>query len=115
MFGESKLIVRNGLALMCQIVRHRFGETGIGEKMRGIGCLWKIAAGELVWPLSARFHPFQPTGDGEFYRLVVAGFEVKHGVVLDRSPIAAEQRVAADKIERTGDQLSLAPAHDEQD
>src|SRR3546814_19185256 len=48
-------------------------------------------------------------------RLVVAGFEMQEGHLLDAGPISPVERVGAAEIERAGDPALIAPAHHQRD
>ena len=62
--------------------------------MRAIGRNWQVAAGKLVRALRARLDDGEAVLDGKIDGLVIADLEMQAGVLLDRAPIAAEQRVA---------------------
>ena len=62
--------------------------------MRAVGRRRQIAAGELVRALRAGLDPREPMRDGEVDGLVVADLEMQEGMLLERAPIAAVERVA---------------------
>ena len=63
--------------------------------MRRIGGGRQIAARELVLALGAGLDAGELVRDRVFDRLIVAELEMQERVMLDRAPVAAEQRVAS--------------------
>ena len=63
--------------------------------MRRIGGDRQIAARELVLALRAGLDALELVRDGELDGLVVAELEMQERMMLDRAPVAAEQRVAS--------------------
>ena len=84
------------------------------DPVRRIGCHRQIAALHLVESLRAGLHRLQPAFDGELDGLVVAGLEMQAGNVDVGAPVAAEQRVLADEVQRPADDPSLQLGHDQQ-
>ena len=81
-------------ALADQIVGDRPAQPGIGDVMGRMGGHRQIAARELVLALGAGLDALELAVDGELDGLVIADLEMQERVVLDRAPVAAEQRVA---------------------
>jgi hypothetical protein len=53
--------------------------------------------------------------DGVFDGLIVAELEMQEGMMLDRAPMAAEQRMRADEVDGAGDPAAGALGHDQHD
>ena len=83
--------------------------------MRGMGRDGAVAARELVLALRSRLDPLIAVSDGEFDRLVIADLEMQERALLERAPVAAIDRVGAQKIDRAGDMAPVAPRHHQQD
>ena len=83
--------------------------------MGAIGRHGQIAAGELVRALRAGLDARELVRNGEVDGLVVADLEMQAGVLLERAPIAAIERVGADEVQRPGDGAALALGKHEQD
>ena len=58
--------------------------------------------------LGAGLDALQPSGDGEFDSLVVAGFEVQEAMLLAAAPIAAIERRVAKDVQRGTDIPAVA-------
>ncbi len=99
---------------MLEIVAHRAAEARIGDVMRGIRCLRQVAAGDLVLALRAGLDPLQAVADRVIDRLIITHLEVQERMVLDRAPVAPEQRLRADEIDGPRDPASLALRHHQQ-
>ena len=82
-------------ALALEVVGDRAAQAGIDDVVRRIGGLRHIAAGKLVLALRAGLHTGELVRDRIFDRLIVADLEMQKRMVLDASPMAAEQRVAS--------------------
>ena len=93
--GQFAADFRHVGALALQIVRDRAAQIGIGDVVRGVGGLRQVAARQLVLALRAGLHDLQATLDREIDRLIVADLEMQERMMLDRAPVAAEQRVAS--------------------
>src|SRR5215467_6612578 len=100
-------------ALALEIVIDRPPEAGIGYVVRRIGGVRQIAARELVLALGAGLDAGEPAVDRIFDRLIVANLEMQERMMLDRAPMAAEQRVVADKVDRPRDETTRALGHDQ--
>src|SRR5690242_8925117 len=98
-------------ALALEVIGDRAAEVGIGNVMRGVGGVRQISARELVLALRAGFDDLKLALDREIDGLVVANLEMQEVVVLDRTPVAAEQRVRADEIDRARDPAAIALGH----
>src|SRR5258708_3475099 len=90
-------------AFALQVIRNRPAQVGIGDVMRRVGGLRQVSARQLMLALGAGFHRFQAALDGKVDRLVIADLEMQERMVLDRAPVAAEQRVRSDEIDGAGD------------
>src|SRR3981081_1571755 len=84
-------------AFMPEIVRYRAAQIGVGDVMRGIGGLRQISARELVLALRAGLYRFQAAPDRKVDGLVIADLEMQKRMMLDRAPVAAEQRIGTGK------------------
>src|SRR5690606_18097867 len=93
--------------LGAQIARNRLPKAGIADPVRGPRQDGFIAAGYLVFPLRAGFDPRQAAFDRIVDRLMVAEFKMQKGAIFSAAPIAAEERVAADEIQRPGDRNAV--------
>ena len=83
--------------------------------MGAVGRHRQVAAGELVRALRARLDTREPSRNGEVDGLVVADLEMQAGVLLERAPIAAIERVGADEVQRACDGAAVALGEYEQD
>ncbi len=99
-FGQPLHLMRDHVALTGKKLRDRPAKGRIGNPMGAVGWQRQIAALDLVRPLRARLDARQPVGDGEFDRLIVAAFKMQELVVAIAAPIAAVDRVLAEKVER---------------
>src|SRR6476660_4765025 len=98
-------------ALLPEIVVDRAPQAGIKDVMRRISRRRHIAAGNLMLALSARLDARKLVLDGILDGLIVAKFEMQEWVVLDGSPMATKQGVAADEIDSARDPAAIAPGH----
>ena len=71
----------------------------------------QVAALDLVPPLRARLHALQAVLDRPVDRAVVAKLEVQERPVAATAPVAAVQRLAARKVQRTGHRLAAVLRH----
>src|SRR5689334_1050201 len=101
-------------ALALKIIGDRAPEIRVGDVMRGVGGVRQISACELVLALRAGFDDLQPVLDRKIDRLIVADLEMQERMVLDRTPIAAEQRIRADEIDGARDPSAVALGHDQE-
>src|SRR5262245_5045570 len=90
-------------------------QGGIDDVVRGIGRDRQVAARDLVLALGAGLDAAKLVLDGVLDRLVIAQLEMQERMVLDRAPMAAEQRVGADEINGAGDEAAVALGHHQQD
>src|SRR5262249_61554968 len=58
------------------------------------------AASWLAVPFCPRFRPLECVRNGIVDGLIVAEFEMKERVVLDRAPVPSKQRVRTNKVDR---------------
>src|ERR1700722_17552096 len=89
-------------ALAPEIIRDRAAQIGVGDIMRRISGLRQVTARDLVFSLRARLDRLQAALNGEIDRLVIADLEMQERMMLDRAPVAAEQRIGADEIDGAG-------------
>ena len=90
-------------ALALEKIGDGAAQAQIPDPMGAVGPHRQIAAGKFVLALCACFDAGELVLNGEVDRLVVADLEMKAGMLLERAPIAAVQRIGADEVERTGD------------
>src|SRR5215469_129301 len=90
-------------ALALEVIGDRAAQIGIGDVMRGVGSVRQISACKLVLALRAGLDDLELALDREVDGLIVADLEMQEVVVLDRAPIAAEQRVRTDEVDSAGD------------
>ena len=64
--------------------------------------------------LCAGLNALQAALYGEINGLVIAQLEMQKRVVFNTAPIAPEQCIAADKVQRTGDIIAIALGHYQQ-
>jgi hypothetical protein len=100
--------VGDGQALALEIIGDGAAKPGVSDPMGAVGLDGKITAGELVRALGAGFDARELALYGKVDGLIVADLEMQARVLLERAPIAAIERVGADKIQRAGD--GAAPA-----
>ncbi len=67
-----------------------------------------------MFALRSGFDTRQPMRDRVVDGLVIAELEMQKRMMLRRAPVTAVEAIAADQVERTGHELSLAPREDEQ-
>jgi hypothetical protein len=76
--------------------------------MRRVGRLRQVAARDFVLALRAGFNMLQPAPDREVDGLIITDFEMQERMMLDRAPVAAEQRLGADEVDRACDPFRRA-------
>ena len=101
--GQSLALIRDLAPLAFEIVRDGAAKTCVGDVVRRMRRRRHVAARELVRALRAGLDAFEPVRQREIDRLVVADLEMQAGMLLDRAPIAAVERVGADQVQRAGD------------
>src|SRR3954453_15324000 len=74
-------------ALLREIGGDGAAEARVGDVVRRGRRDRAVAAGQLVLPLGASFHPREAARDREVDRLIVAELEVQERVVLDAAPV----------------------------
>jgi len=80
--------------------------------MRGIGRLRQVAARDLVLaPAPPASTIRKPRWIAKSIAVIVADLEMQERVMLDRAPVAAEQRIRADEIDRARDPAVVALRH----
>ena len=84
------------------------------DPVRRIGGDGTIAALHLVESLRPGLDDLQSAFDGEFDGLIVAGLEMQAGNVDVGAPVAAEQRVLADEVQRPADDRAVMLRHHQQ-
>src|SRR2546426_468205 len=102
-------------ALISGEARDRAGEVRVGDRMRRARRHRQEPARELVHALRAALELADTAFDAEFYRLVIAGFEMQARHEFGRSPIAAPERIRAEHVERGADGPPAALAEHEHD
>src|SRR3954454_10988098 len=100
--GQFASRLRHIAPLPSEIVPHRPAQTGVDDMMRGVGGLRQVTASDLVLALRAGFHPLKATLYRDLHCLIVADLEMQERMVLDGAPVAAEQGLRADEIDRAG-------------
>ena len=106
--GENLDVLAHRLGLARDEFLDRLAKARIGDPVQTMGALRQVPPRQLVLALRAGFDPREPAGDREIAGLVVAQLEMQERVVLGLAPVAAEERVTADEIERAGDGLAVA-------
>src|SRR5262249_10193577 len=74
---------------------------------------WHIAARELVFTLSARFHTRELQLDGELDGLVIAKLKMQERDVSNTAPVATIKCFTADEIERGGHRMPVFLGNEE--
>src|ERR1700722_10794593 len=113
--GEFAAGLRHIGAFALEIFVDRAAKPGVGNVMRRKSGLGKIAARDLVLALRPGLDGFQAARNRKIDRLIIADLEMQERMMLDRTPVAAEQRVAADEIDGARDVAASALRHHEQD
>src|SRR5882757_7505520 len=80
-------------ALALEVIGNRAAQIRIGDVVCRVSSLRQISARQLVLALRAGFDRFQPALDREIDRLIIADLEMQERMMLDRTPVAAEQRL----------------------
>src|SRR3954452_14629676 len=101
-------------AFAFEVIGNRAAQIGVGDVMGGVGGLRQVSARQLVLALRAGLDHPQAALDREINRLVIADLEMQERMMLDRAPIAAEQRIGADKIDRARDPATVPLGHYQQ-
>src|SRR3954471_4741681 len=101
-------------ALALEVIVDGAAQARIGDEVSGVGGPWQVAACDLVLALCARLDIRQAAFDGEVDRLIVADLEMQEGMMLYRTPVAAEQRVRSDEVDRARDPAIVAARHHQQ-
>src|ERR1700722_11318908 len=112
--GEFARRLRHIGAFAPQILVDGPAQTGVGNVMRRISGLRKIAARELVLTLRTGLDGLEVPLNRKIDRLIVADLEMQERVMLDRAPVTAEQGIGPDKIDGAGDPAAIALGHDQQ-
>src|SRR3954471_20924818 len=109
--GQLPSGFRNIGALALEVIVDGAAQARISDEVSGVGGPRQVAACDLVLALRAGFDIRQTAFDGEVDRLVIADLEMQEGMMLDRTPVAAEQRVRADEVDRARDPAIVATGH----
>src|SRR3954452_13893227 len=80
-------------ALALEVIIDGAAQARIGDEVSGVGGSRQVAPCDLVLALRAGLDVRQPAFDGKVDRLIIADLEMQEGMMLDRTPAAAEQRV----------------------
>src|SRR5712692_4271509 len=102
-------------ALAHEKILDRAPQPRVVDVMRGIGRGRPVAARYLVLALGAGLDAGELVLDGELDRLVIAELKMQEWMILDTTPIAAEQRIGADEVDGAGDPTSIALGHHQED
>src|SRR5579864_1322256 len=97
-FGELFDLLGHEGTLVLEEIRDRPPQRRIRDVVRRIGGGRQIAAGDLVPTLRARLDAGELVLDGVLDRLVIADLEMQERMMLDRAPVAAEQRPRSDEV-----------------
>ena len=95
------------------MVCNGLAQSWVDNPMGAIGVPWQVATMNLVWSLCACLYPVQPMSDREIDSLVVAGLEVQAIMVFQTTPVAPEQSIITDEVQRTRDPSTGALAHNQ--
>ena len=101
--GQVSIEAGDHFAFAREKTLDRFAQPWIGNPVSGICFHGQVTASQLVLALGAGFDARQSGGDSEVDRLIVANLEMQRGVMFYRSPVAAVEAIAADKVERARD------------
>src|SRR5918998_4610808 len=96
------------LSLLRDVLLDRTPELWVPDLVRAVRKRWEEAACELVLPLRAGLEELETPLDGELYRLVVAELEVQVAHLSNGAPVAAEERLAFEEVERPRDRATRA-------
>ena len=95
-------------------VGDRAPQARVVDLVRRVGRGREIAARNLVLALGASFYPGEPMRDRVLYCLIIAQLEMEERVVLVAAPMATEQRIRADEVDRASDPAPGALGHHQQ-
>jgi hypothetical protein len=115
LLGQQRNLASNRKPLALEIIGDSAAQRRIGNVVGAVGLDWQITSGELVCPLGSGFYAREVVRDRELDGLVVADLEMKIGMLLDRAPIAAIERVGADEVKRPRHVATGALGEHEQD
>src|ERR687897_3493872 len=96
------------LSLLRDVLLDRAPELWVPDLVRAVRNRREEAACELVLPLRAGLEELETPLDGELYRLVVAELEVQVAHLSNGAPVAAEERLAFEEVERPRDRATRA-------
>src|ERR671916_744728 len=96
------------LSLLRDVLLDRTPELWVPDLVRAVRKRREEAACELVLPLRAGLEELETPLDGELYRLVVAELEVQVAHLFNGAPVAAEERLAFEEVERPCDRAIRA-------
>jgi len=113
-FGKSLTVMGDGGAFMVEIVSDSPAKAAIGEMMKAVSHPWHVPPRQLMWALGAGFDALKLVGDSEFHGLIVAGFKMQAGVMLNGAPVAPVKRTRSDKVERPRDISAMALGENQQ-
>src|SRR5438045_5849415 len=87
----------------------------IGYPVCAVGRHRQVTALELVRSLGARLDALEPMSDGKLDCLVIAALEMQELVVPIPAPVAAINRIPAEKVKCSGDIVGPMPCHNKDD
>src|ERR687894_1823790 len=105
---ECHHVLGDHLSLLRDVLLDRTPELWVPDLVRAVRKRWEEAACELVLPLRAGLEELETPLDGELYRLVVAELEVQVAHLSNGAPVAAEERLAFEEVERPCDRATRA-------
>ena len=86
----------------------RPAQSRVGDPVGRVDGGGQVATRDLVLALGPGLDAATGRGRWRVDGLVIAELEMEEGHVLERAPLAAEERVAADEVERAGDPAAVA-------
>ena len=89
MFAQHGHLGLHRGAFLFQEMGDCVAQAGMGDPVGALHPHRQIAALDLMLALRPGFDPFQPVGDGEIDRLVIAGLEMQEFEIGAAAPVAA--------------------------
>src|SRR5690606_11492740 len=112
--AQEFCINRDSVALLLEEARDGIAETRVGDPVHRVRFDREITARQLVLSLRSGLDARKPVRDGIVDRLIVAELEMKKRMVLGGAPVPAEETVAANEIQGSGDIRAGALRQDQQ-
>jgi hypothetical protein len=113
--GKALYLTLDHVAFAGKELRDCTPESRIGDPVSAVSRRREIAALDLMRPLGARLDALQSVCNCEFDCLIIAAFEMEELVVSIAPPIAAVDRIFAEKVKRARDVIGAAARHHEDD